>query len=87
MVAGIGHAAPRPVIGICSSYLYMSLGSGLSDRAERPGPWLFLMYRLGVANWCRRLDVAHKPVLFGLYNVLLNFGLIFKIQILNLEII
>lgn len=64
----------------------MSLGLGLSDRAERPGSWLFLMYRSGVANWCPRLDVAHRPVLFGLYNVLLN-GLMFKIQVLNLEII
>lgn len=70
MVPGIGHAAPRPVTAICSSYLCMPLVLGLSYRAEKPGTELFLVYKSEVANWCLRFDMAHRSVLFGLQSVL-----------------
>lgn len=68
-------------------YLCMSLGLELSHRAEKPGTWLFLLYRTEVIKQCPRLDEVHRPVLFGLHSVLLNFGPTFKIQILNIKVI
>lgn len=60
---------------------------GAQSQSRKTRTWLFLLYRPEVTKQCPRLGEVHKPVLFGLHGVLLNFGPTFKIQVLNLKVI
>lgn len=56
---------------------------------EQKNQKLGCFYCIGqeVTKQCPRLDEVHRPVLFDLHSILLNFGPTFKIQVLNLKVI